>query len=1096
MYICCIHRITIFHISYPRSREGRGLRAGFTADAPRLLHMSEPLRRTAFNRLFAVVYFSAILALLYRHVQNLFLHPTTSFLSFSITLFLFISNLVLAFMWVSAQAFRMSPIRRKEFPQNLKQIIKDEDFVGLDVFICTADPYKEPPMNVVNTALSLMAYDYPTEKISIYVSDDGGSVLTLFAFMEAAKFARHWLPFCRQHNIMERSPHVYFESISHHPSIPQFEKIEIMYEDMKMKVEQVIDKGAVIEEYISDDQQHQAFNKWTKSFSRMDHPTVIQVILDKSKDTDISGQLMPNLIYVSREKSKTSPHHFKAGALNVLLRVSAVMTNAPIILTQDCDMYSNDPQTPLRILCYFSDPALKSNLAFVQFPQRFHGLNRDDIYATEYKRLFKINSMGFDGLNGPNYVGSGCFFRRRALFGGPSTPVPPKIPELGPDHVVRKPIISHEILSLAHRVAGCNYENQTGWGSQSGFRYGSLVEDFYTGYRLQCEGWKSLFCNPERAAFLGDVPITLFDVLSQCKRWCIGLFEVAFSKYNTLIFGSQSMGITEPWFFLYVFLLLGAYGQDFLDFVLDGGTVRKWWNAQRMWMIRGLSCYLFSSIEYLLKSVGISTHGFSLTSKVVDDEQSKRYGQGIFEFGVPSPLFMPLTVAAIINLFSFLLVLTQFFSGKNTEGLCLQMILTGSIVLNCRPVYGAIGLRNDAGKMPTQITIISTFVSMMYEDMKVKVEHVIDKGEVTDEYITDHQQRQAFNKWTKSFTRMDHPTVIQLRVSAVMTNAPIILTQDCDMYSNDPQTPLRMLCYLSDPALKSSLAFIQFPQRFHGVDKDDIYDNEYKLPFQINPMGLDGLKGPSYVFCFFRRRSLFGDPSTPVSPEIPELSPEHVVNKPIKSQETLSLAHHVASCNYENETKWGSKISEPWFFLYVFLFLGSYGQDFLDIILVGGTVRRWWNVQRMWMIRGLTCNLFASIEYLLESLGISTYDFCLTSKVVDDEQSKRYGQGIFEFGVPSPLFVPLTVAAIINLFSFLSGLTGFFSGNNMEGLGLQMILTGFIVLNYLPVYGAIALRNDAGKMPTQIIIISTFVSVALYYASSLCLWSNNDSSKH
>lgn len=50
----------------------------------------------------------------------------------------------------------------------------------------------------------------------------------------------------------------------------------------------------------------------------------------------------------------------------------------------------------------------------------------------------------------------------------------------------------------------------------------------------------------------------------------------------------------------------------------------------------------------------------------------------------------------------------------------------------------------------------------MYEDMKVKVEHVIDKDEVTDEYITDHQQRQAFNKWTKSFTRMDHPTVIQV----------------------------------------------------------------------------------------------------------------------------------------------------------------------------------------------------------------------------------------------------------------------------------------------------------------------------------------------
>ncbi|MBA0856672.1 hypothetical protein Goshw_001395 [Gossypium schwendimanii] len=526
----------------------------------------------------------------------------------------------------------------------------------------------------------------------------------------------------------------------------------MMYEDMKVKVEHVIDKDEVTDEYITDHQQRQAFNKWTKSFTRMDHPTVIQIILDKSHDKDISGRLMPNLIYVSRGKSKTSPHHFKAGALNVLLRVSAVMTNAPIILTQDCDMYSNDPQTPLRMLCYLSDPALKSSLAFIQFPQRFHGVNKDDIYDNEYKLPFEINPMGLDGLKGPNYVGSGCFFRRLALFGDPSTPVAPEIPELSPEHVVNKPIRSQETLSLAYHVASCNYENETKWGSKTGFRYGSLVEDFYTSYRLHCEGWKSLFCNPERAAFLGNVPITLFDGVNQCKRWCIGLFEVAFSKYSPLTFGSQYMGllmslgyshyafcsfwcipvtfysflpqltllnqvsifpkISEPWFFLYVFLFLGSYGQNFLDIILVGGTVRRWWNAQRMWMIRGLTCNLFASIEYLLRSLGISTYDFCLTSKVVDDEQSKRYGQGIFEFGVPSTLFVPLTVAAIINLFSFLSGLTGFFSGNNMEGLGLQMILTGFIVLNYLPVYGAIALRNDAGKMPTQIIIISTFVSL------------------------------------------------------------------------------------------------------------------------------------------------------------------------------------------------------------------------------------------------------------------------------------------------------------------------------------------------------------------------------------------------
>ena len=42
-------------------------------------------------------------------------------------------------------------------------------------------------------------------------------------------------------------------------------------------------------------------------------------MLDTSKDRDITGHVMPNLIYVSREKSRTSPHNFKAGALNVLV---------------------------------------------------------------------------------------------------------------------------------------------------------------------------------------------------------------------------------------------------------------------------------------------------------------------------------------------------------------------------------------------------------------------------------------------------------------------------------------------------------------------------------------------------------------------------------------------------------------------------------------------------------------------------------------------------------------------------------------------------------------------------------------------------------
>lgn len=49
----------------------------------------------------------------------------------------------------------------------------------------------------------------------------------------------------------------------------------------------------------------------------------MQILLESDKDRDITGDFMPNLIYVSRQKDSSSPHHFKAGALNALVNLSA-----------------------------------------------------------------------------------------------------------------------------------------------------------------------------------------------------------------------------------------------------------------------------------------------------------------------------------------------------------------------------------------------------------------------------------------------------------------------------------------------------------------------------------------------------------------------------------------------------------------------------------------------------------------------------------------------------------------------------------------------------------------------------------------------------
>jgi len=38
---------------------------------------------------------------------------------------------------------------------------------------------------------------------------------------------------------------------------------------------------------------------------------------------DVDNVKMPQLVYVSRERKSSNPHHFKAGALNVLVQPSS-----------------------------------------------------------------------------------------------------------------------------------------------------------------------------------------------------------------------------------------------------------------------------------------------------------------------------------------------------------------------------------------------------------------------------------------------------------------------------------------------------------------------------------------------------------------------------------------------------------------------------------------------------------------------------------------------------------------------------------------------------------------------------------------------------
>lgn len=78
------------------------------------------------------------------------------------------------------------------------------------MFVTITDPIKNPPLVVSNTILSILAVDYPADRIACYVSDEGAEILTLETLLETCRFAKKWVPFCKKFNIEPRSPESYF----------------------------------------------------------------------------------------------------------------------------------------------------------------------------------------------------------------------------------------------------------------------------------------------------------------------------------------------------------------------------------------------------------------------------------------------------------------------------------------------------------------------------------------------------------------------------------------------------------------------------------------------------------------------------------------------------------------------------------------------------------------------------------------------------------------------------------------------------------------------------------------------------------------------
>ncbi|XP_027335305.1 cellulose synthase-like protein E1 isoform X2 [Abrus precatorius] len=436
--------------------------------------------------------------------------------------------------WLLRHPFRCNPVFRQPFTHILSQRY-EKKLPRVDIFVCTADPGIEPPLMVINTVLSVMAYDYPTEKMSVYLSDDAGSDITFYALLEASKFAKHWLPFCKRLKVEPTSPAAYFKKVTSSTS-PHNSKelvaIQKLYQDMENRIENVAKVGKVSEEVRS---KHKGFLQWDSYSSRRDHETILQILLHgkEMSGIDVDGHVMPALVYLAREKRPQFAHNFKAGAMNSLIRVSSMISNGEIILNVDCDMYSNNSQSLRDALCFFMDEVQGHEIAFVQTPQCFANITKNDLYGGSLRVCYELEFPGLDGLGGPMYIGTGCFHRRETLCGRKFDNQFKNDWESGNkniDHI--KEASLHELEEKSKALASCTYEENTLWGKEMGLLYGCSVEDVITGLSIQCKGWKSVFYNPQRRAFLGVAPTTLPETLIQHKRWSEGGFHILLSKYS------------------------------------------------------------------------------------------------------------------------------------------------------------------------------------------------------------------------------------------------------------------------------------------------------------------------------------------------------------------------------------------------------------------------------------------------------------------------------------------------------------------------------------------------------------------------------------
>ncbi|KAK9665738.1 hypothetical protein RND81_14G132700 [Saponaria officinalis] len=632
--------------------------------------------KVIINRLYTLLHFLNLSSIIYYGISNFNYYTRHNVLLPYILVS--ISELFLSLYSLLSLAYGWHRVTRTPYPDRLPE---DEKLPAIDV----------PPIQVMNTVISAMALDYPPDKMTIYISDDGGELVTLLASKEKYR----------------------------------------VFQDGLLQA------------------QETARLEFNGRKTTQDHSAFIEVI-----GNGATNNMIPSLIYVAREKRPHHPHHYKTGAINALVRVSGLISNAPYILKMDCDMCSNDPSSARQAMCFHLDPKLSKSLAYVQFPQRFYNVNKaNDIYDGQIRHIFEV------WTNTAIPCGTGIYLKREALHGeihpkeleiaqlketyGVSNACITSLERKNFGGNVRQGDLSSTQLSEAQLVASSTYEQNTQWGKEVGYMYDSALEDYFTGFNLHCRGWKSVYCNPERPAFLGCATINLNDALIQFTRWETGFLDVTLSKYCPLYYGPfvkklsllQSMcyahfgiepltsfpfwclstlpqlclllsiplypKVTSPWFAVFSIAFLSCLSKHLADVLTTGGSITTWWNEERIHVMKGVTSFLYGNIDAFMKKLGLK-----------QAKKVKPYNQGKFDFRVSNKFIIPLAGLVIFNLGSFAVGVWRVFTQDQWNEFLGLIGLSFFVTLLGYPVIEGMVVRTDNAAISASVSLKSSLFAL------------------------------------------------------------------------------------------------------------------------------------------------------------------------------------------------------------------------------------------------------------------------------------------------------------------------------------------------------------------------------------------------